>query len=531
LQHAAEIAERKFKVAQRIRTWNLSGDAGPLWQLALFLLLGLGMCFALLFGMNHLHSNAEVMGLAAIFLGPPLAICGYIITKQVATAEWTLVTHLKWWHWLWFVIFASGLVLRVRAATTVYNAPVDSAAIYRIMLVFICAGWLLFLLFTRSLHWVESLFRGMVGCLTIFALYAALTTVWSVYPAWTLYKACEYSVDLAALAAILLVVRDIYDFKTLFDWTWTFFGLCLLSAYAGIIIDPKDALEHGYSLGSLGVRLKGVYPAQGANRIGDLGAIMCVIALVRWLPMEGKCRKNSFYIFLGLFGGLTLILSQTRTAMLGCGVGAFVVLWFGKKIGLRSLLTVGAAAAVFLTFIMAATPIGDVVLTFLRRGQTDAQISSLSGRLLWWETAYDLYSRTPLGIGMGAFAAEKVPVLNAIGLAGETLHSDYMETLLGTGIYGLAPLIAALIGTWWFLLKNVHHPGRSPMERQTCLEAMGVLGVLTVRTVFMDIMILHPAQHYFVILGLAEWFRRNRLPDVKFGRSRATSYEPMAFNG
>jgi hypothetical protein len=518
-------------VAQRSRTWNLSGDAGPWWQLALFLLLGMAMCTVILFGMFKLQNSGQMIGLAAIILGPPLAFVGYIITRQVASAEWTLVTNLKWWHWLWLVIFASGLVFRQRAATTVYTAPVDTAAVYRIFLVFFCAGWLLLALFTRTVHWVESLFRGMVGCLTIFALYAALTMVWSVYPTWTLYKACEYSVDLAALAAILLFVKSINEFKSLFDWTWTFFGLALISAYVSAIIDPKDALEHGYSLGSLGVRLKGVYPMQGANRIGDLSAIMCVIALVRWLPMEGKCRKNSFYIFLGLFGGVTLILSQTRTAMLGCAVGAFLVLWVGNRINLRSLLTWGAASAVLLTFVLAATPIGDVVMTFLRRGQTDQQISSLSGRLLWWETAYDLYSRTPLGIGMGAFAAEKVPVLNAIGLAGETLHSDYMETLLGMGWYGLTPLILSLAGTWWFLLKNVHHPLRSPMERQVCLEAIGVLGVLSVRTVFMDIMILHPAQHYFVILGLAEWFRRNSVPDVKFQRVPVAAFQPMSYRG
>jgi hypothetical protein len=80
-------------------------------------------------------------------------------------------------------------------------------------------------------------------------------------------------------------------------------------------------------------------------------------------------------------------------------------------------------------------------------------------------------------------------------------------------------------------LKNVHHPLRSPMERQVCLEAIGVLGVLSVRTVFMDIMILHPAQHYFVILGLAEWFRRNSVPDVKFQRVPVAAFQPMSYRG
>jgi len=514
-------------LAQRSKTWNLSGDAGPVWQLTLFLLLGMGMCFVLLSLLSYAGNNVAFFALMAVLAGPPLAIYGAVVARQVWAGEWTLVSNLKWWHWLWFVLFASGLVLRQRSATSVYTDPVDSAAVYRMFLVFLAAGWLLGVLFTRTLDWVESLFKGLVGCLTIFALYAALTTVWSVYPAFTLYRACEYSVDVAAIAAILLKVRGIEDLKSLFNWTWTFFGLCLISAYVGILIDPKDALEHGYSLGSLGVRLKGVYPAQGANRIGDLAAILCIVALVRWLPLHGKCRKNSFYIFLGLFGGLSLILSQTRTAMLGCAVGAFIVLWVSGRIGLRSMLTVGAIGGLFLTLVMAATPIGDIVINFLRRGQTDAQMSTLSGRLLWWETAYDLYSRTPLGIGMGAFAAEKVPVLQAIGLEGETLHSDYMETILGTGYWGLLPLLLSLGGTWYYLVKYVHHPGVSPAEQQLCLEAMGVLGMLSVRSVFMVIMTLHPPQYYFMILGLAEWLRRRQLPDVKvktgdllFGYSR-----------
>ena len=494
-----------------------------MWQLAVFLLLGIGMCWTVLFVMNHVQNSAALVGIGGILLGPPLLVFLIVAFRQGLSAEWELVTHLTWWHWLWLFIFASGLVFRVRSATTVYNAPVDTAAVYRIFLVFFCAFWLLFRLLSRQTHWVESLFRGMVGCLTIFALYSAVTTIWSVYPLWSLYKACEYSVDLAALAAILITVRSIDDFKSLFNWTWTLMGLALISAYVGILIDPKDALEHGYTLGMLGVRLKGVYPVQGANRIGDLGAIMAIIAWVRFVPLEGRSRKRTWCIFLGIFGVVSLILSQTRSAILGLAVAGIVVLCVAGYITLRSALTVGAAAAAVLTIVMVATPIGDMVITYMKRGQTDQQLSSLSGRLLWWETAWDLYSRTPLGIGMGAFAAEKVPTLNAMGVQGETLHSDYMETILGTGFYGLTPLLLSLAGTWWFLLKAVRNPMLTADERQLAFEAIGVLGVLTVRTVFMDIMILHPAQHYFIILGLAEYYRRRQLAQSTWGRSPVTS--------
>jgi hypothetical protein len=85
-----------------------------------------------------------------------------------------------------------------------------------------------------------------------------------------------------------------------------------------------------------------------------------------------------------------------------------------------------------------------------------------------------------------------------------------METILGEGFYGLFPLLLALAGTWWYLLKEIRAPDCTPEDRQLALEAIAVLGVLSVRTVFMDIMILHPPLHYFAILGLAEYFRRRR---------------------
>ncbi|MBZ5719906.1 MAG: O-antigen ligase family protein [Acidobacteriia bacterium] len=489
----------------------MEGSGGQLWQMVLFLLIGLGMAFVVFWGMNHLHNNGAVVAFAAILLGPPLAIYGYVAVRQGYYGELTMVRGLTWWHWMWVIIFFSGLVFRTRTATTIYNSPVDSAAVYRMVLVTLVAFWLLGRLFTRQTHWVESLFRGMVGCLTIFALYSAVTTIWSVYPLWSLYKSCEYSVDLTVVAAILVTARTVDSFKSLFDWTWTLMGAALVSAWVCIPLDPKDALEHGYSMGALGVRLKGVFPVQGANRIGDLGAIMCVVALARFLAVDKPCNKKSWYVLLGMFGFASLVLSQTRTAIAGCVFGVCVYLWFSKRVDLRKLLTAGAAGAALLAIVLAATPLGDLIITYLKRGQTDAQLSTLSSRLLWWETAYTLYSRTPLGIGMGAFAAEKVPALNAIGLAGETLHSDYMETLLGEGFYGLAPLLLALAGTWWFLLKQIRAPNCSPPERQLALEAIAVLGVLSVRTVFMDIMILHPPLHYFAIVGLAEYFRRRSL--------------------
>jgi len=294
----------------------------------------------------------------------------------------------------------------------------------------------------------------------------------------------------------------------LFDWTWTLLGLALASAWLGAVVDPKDALDHYHFVGILGVRLKGVFPVQGANRIGDLGGILALVALARLLPMRGRCSHRSWYSLLFLFGVISLVFSQTRTALAGFAAGLCVLLLVSGRLGLRKLLTVGTATAIVAGVLYFATPAGDLLKNYLQRGQDQQLITSLSSRVLWWNTAWSLYKQTPLGIGMGAYAAEKVPTLTVIGLQGESLHSDYMETILGTGFWGLFPLLLSLVGTWFVLLRVLYRSTLSSPERQLAMEAVAVLSLLTVRTAFMDIMILHPALHYFAIVGFAELLRR-----------------------
>ena len=60
----------------------MEGSGGQLWQMVLFLLIGLGMAFVVFWGMNHLHNNGAVVAFAAILLGPPLAIYGYVAVRQ-----------------------------------------------------------------------------------------------------------------------------------------------------------------------------------------------------------------------------------------------------------------------------------------------------------------------------------------------------------------------------------------------------------------------------------------------------------------
>ena len=114
------------------------------------------------------------------------------------------------------------------------------------------------------------------------------------------------------------------------------------------------------------------------------------MALARLFRKPEKSER-AWYTLLLVFGLITLLASQTRNAMMGFVVGAFLVFiferkaWIGIGIGLAGIL----GRVFYLVFSLASVPslselpavlVGPRVLQFLARDQTYTQISGLSGR-------------------------------------------------------------------------------------------------------------------------------------------------------
>ncbi|HEV2247488.1 MAG TPA: hypothetical protein VGW37_12610, partial [Terriglobia bacterium] len=91
---------------------------------------------------------------------------------------------------------------------------------------------------------------------------------------------------------------------------------------------------------------------------------------------------------------------------------------------------------------------------------------------------------------------------------------DYLEMIVGTGIWGILLFLIALLGTWWFLTKYLRHSTAMGVEQQLAYEAIVVLGLLTFRSIFMTMLTWHPPLHYLAILGYAEFLRRSRIRAV-----------------
>jgi O-antigen ligase len=469
----------------------------------LFLLFG-GLAVSLV-GNSLIDRYGSPLVFALVILGPPLLI--YLAwNSSLGLTKFRVLWHqLRWYHFLWLFVLASSFVIRLRDVQGLQNNPLDAAALYRVVLVGITALTLTIRLVLRRTKWMSSMFRGLVGIMAVYALMCVLSTLWSVNAPFTFYKSLEYLDDVALLAAILVTVNSIKSFETLFDWTWVLIGLLVVSAWIEAPIWPAEALEEGYMAGVLKFRLTGIFPGQGSNGLGSFGAIIAVVAFARLLPTAGRKFDKGWYSFVLLLGVATMVCTQTRAAMGGFLLGALLVLIYTNR------MRISAALGMLLAGVMGVSGFGAVFWDFLRRGQSRTEMLSLTGRVQWWSVAWQVFKQRPFS-GFGAYAAP-FAVWGKMGEEGfGPLHSDYVETLVGNGIWGPLPIIIALLGTWWILLKFLRHFPAGSLERQLAVESIAVLAVVTTRSVIMNLIIFHPPIQYFVVLGYAEYLRR-RLRD------------------
>jgi hypothetical protein len=483
----------------------------PSALLLLAIFVGIGLVATTLFAQLIVrHSVLVVFGV--LLLIPPSLLLVIFAIPAVVTKAKSMKGRLTLWHSLWGVLFVSGLVLRVRDVQDINSSPADSAAAFRIALVSLVGFILLGMLGLKRHDWMGSLFRGFIGFMTLYCVVSAISTIWSVYPAWTFYKSIEYLVDVSMLAAFVAIVHSVEDYKSFFDWTWTLYGLMLGAVWLSAIIAPSAGFLRGQNMqkdiGVLPVQLQGVFPAVAANRVGDLGALLTMLALCRLFPLrnmrERLKRDRMWYFCLFLFAATSLFLSQTRSAF-----GAFLfglIVWLVLSRRWKTLVALPALGLCFL----ASESIRQKIWDALHRGQSSAEFYSLSSRLDWWGFAWHKLMQHPW-TGLGAYAGGRFAVMSSLGASGTaSVHSDYVEILVGTSFWGLIPIVVVMLGTWWILVRYFLAPSLNAENRQLTIEAVAMLAVLSVRTFVSDIMTFHAALMFLVIVGLAEIVRRQQ---------------------
>jgi O-antigen ligase len=258
-----------------------------------------------------------------------------------------------------------------------------------------------------------------------------------------------------------------------------------------------------------------VFPVEGSNSVGTTGAVLAVVAVSRLLWRKDRTNR-SWYTLLFTFGFITMLASQTRNAIAGFLFGVGVLLLASKR------TRVGLLLALILVPLLLFTGVGDLTWQYLERGQDEGRLASLTGRVGWWSFAWQQVMRHPW-TGLGAYAGGRFAVLGELGLGDvSTLHSDYVEILVGTSFWGLLPFVAALLGTWWFLARSLRNSLTGSLERRLTLESLGVIAVLTVHSFFNTDLIWHAPLFFLLAVGYAEFLRRKSRPPLRVVHAPAT---------
>ena len=212
-------------------------------------------------------------------------------------------------------------------------------------------------------------------------------------------------------------------------------------------------------------------PANGVvNEIvfGDLALLLGFLAMVGFFKETSK-EKTVSAIALGL-GLVAALLSETRGTWVAAPILTLVLMiiwWKGGHLSTRRL-AITFSAAVLAAIICVSTPVFQhrysQLVDELKNPGDYSEVTSIRERLVMWKAGWKTSFDAPL-LGHGLHQANQavLPQVESPNyqqrIAGYThLHNEFVNTLVGKGLLGLASLLLLLFGPV-LLLKKSLKPG------------------------------------------------------------------------
>jgi O-antigen ligase len=296
-------------------------------------------------------------------------------------------------------------------------------------------------------------------------------------------------------AAIVTEIRTLRALKSIVDLTWVLYGLLLVSVVLGALIWPDHGMARG--VGVLGVQLRGVVPSIATNGVGDVGAVLFVIAFTRLLL---GLRGRAFYWSVLVAGFVMAIMAQSRSPIAAAVMAIVVILLCSRR--------VIPAVAILMSAALISWYLSDTFTEYIRRGQNPELFMSLSGRTKWWTVGLDYIEQRPL-LGFGAYAGSRFLVLAPTGFQiTSSIHNAWLEIFVSNGLIGLIPVVLAFITICLVYLKWLLRGTSDRVELCLLLETAGILTIEAGRSIFSSGLVMHPSTLFFVVVIFAEVYRR-----------------------
>jgi hypothetical protein len=310
----------------------------------------------------------------------------------------------------------------------------------------------------------SDIFRsGGFRLYTIYYLWAAFTITYSLAPEYSLARLSEAVLILAALAAIVLDVRDADGPTRLLSHLLVAGGVVLVLNVIGAVVLPHDVswmstfetftTEELQTMRKLGVTPGGVDRFRGLfSGPNDLGALMLLIvgpALVCW---SRASRRQRVFLAALIAGAVSMaVVADSRSPFVALAVGlALYSVWKWRA---RGLLVLAAAAGVV-----------GVALMFYSHdlaAYMGRDVGTLTGRTdIWSFVVSQIKARPILGYGyevQGAiFESSYFPIWWGPWDLGphSSLHNGYLDHAVGVGIPATLFWLFIILHPWIFVFRQ-----------------------------------------------------------------------------
>ena len=337
------------------------------------------------------------------------------------------------------LLLFSDTTFRVRTTEQLSNNPFDTAGIIRAAAQAVAMFLALVALMSPGER--ERGGRPTTRPFRIYCAYAVAATAGiatSAFPILTAYRVFEL------IAAIAVIGAALHSYgsaalprieRTLYWWL----ALTVIVCWVNAVIAPHSAIIHPRN-SPIPWQLQPVFPVIPANTVGFLGVCLAFWSGARLLaPRRSDFPGPRVLKAFTAFGVITLVAAQYRTGYVALAAGTVVVLALrGRKI----LVTAAVIAGIVLA--MWGPRVTTAAESIALRGAKTNELGQLNGRVNWWSLALPVWHTSPI-IGRGVLTGTRLALQSGGFGDTNTIHSTWVETVVGTGIVGTALLSLALL--------------------------------------------------------------------------------------
>jgi O-antigen ligase len=381
---------------------------------------------------------------------------------------------------LWLPLASSWILLPLLFTLPGREGPESLSALDPIALAKVAAR--LFVLGGLSLalvrYWTLPRRKAVMQALCPFCLFVAwagVSTAWSALPAVSLGQAAGLAAQVMLAASFALAWRDPQDTsRALWHLSLGFLLLASIIVLVDLTAHEISGLNRADWTDDAGAT--GLVHPSATGALASIGLVSLVAIRLIWAwPWARALWGPGVAVY-----AILLVLSSSRTAIfMAAGlVGLTLWLYAPRRFGGALLLGVSALGAAYLIVDPGMEVAGDLtgaLATYLQRGESAEQLSTLTGRTELWQALWASWKDSPI-IGHGYFVTSRVGWIDVwTGPMNRTGHNALVQIVVSTGLVGLGLFVWA-VAKPVLLIARTSHPPAAPFVRFLLIVGLWTLG-------------------------------------------------------